>query len=197
MRLIIVRHGITEENVKRVYQGSIHGTLTEEGRRQIKDLALKLKDEKIDFIFSSDLKRAVDTTEEIAKFHKVPIYYTKELREKNGGVFEGRPKIEIEAAESEARSVMEFKPDGGESWQEFLDRIKKFTGSLAGKYSNDTLLISAHGFVARCLLSVYLHIPIEEFFGLRTYNTGILIIEVDGEKATKVKDEMFIYPEKK
>ena len=92
---------------------------------------------------------------------------------------------------------MEFKPERGESWWEFLGRIEKFTKGLYERYGNNTLLISTHGFVARCFLSIYLNIPIEELIRLHTRNTGILIIDVNKDGARKVKDEMFIYPDGK
>src|SRR3989338_4842950 len=49
---------------------------------QAKKVAAHLKNEKIDFIYSSDLRRAKDTAKEIAKYHKVKIFYTKELSER-------------------------------------------------------------------------------------------------------------------
>jgi len=57
MRLILVRHGETEENVAKITQGHMPSKLTKQGIEQAKKLALRLKDEKIDKIFVSDLKR--------------------------------------------------------------------------------------------------------------------------------------------
>jgi len=70
MKLIITRHGETEENKNRIIQGHIDGTLSQLGLEQAKKLAERLKDEKIDLIFSSDLGRALNTAKEVAKFHK-------------------------------------------------------------------------------------------------------------------------------
>jgi len=56
-RLIFVRHGETEENKAKIVQGQKHGKLSEEGLEQAKKVAERLKDEKIDFIYSSDLDR--------------------------------------------------------------------------------------------------------------------------------------------
>ncbi|MEJ2267962.1 MAG: histidine phosphatase family protein [Nanoarchaeota archaeon] len=83
MKLIIVRHGETEENLKKIWQGHLQGKLTKKGIEQAKKLANRLKDEKLDVIFSSDLDRASDTAKEIAKFHsEVPIYLVEDLRER-------------------------------------------------------------------------------------------------------------------
>ena len=77
------------ENVKHVTNGRGHGTLTKKGIRQAKAAGKKLRTKRIAAIYSSDLKRARDTAKHIAKFHKVPVYYTKALRELNYGPFEG------------------------------------------------------------------------------------------------------------
>ncbi|GBE19836.1 glucosyl-3-phosphoglycerate phosphatase [archaeon BMS3Abin17] len=72
MKLILVRHGETEENKRREIMGQKQGTLSSLGIEQAKKVAQRLKDEKIDYIFSSDLARASDTAKEIHKFHQNP-----------------------------------------------------------------------------------------------------------------------------
>ena len=79
MRIIVIRHGETFQNAKHILMGQSHGVLSRKGIKQIHILALKLKNQKIDFIFSSDLRRAKDTTKEIARYHDVPIIYTNYL----------------------------------------------------------------------------------------------------------------------
>ena len=66
MKLIITRHGETEENKAGIIQGHLPGHLSEAGIEQAKKVAFRLKDEKINFIYSSDLDRAADTAKEIA-----------------------------------------------------------------------------------------------------------------------------------
>jgi probable phosphoglycerate mutase len=79
MRLIVVRHGETKENSKKILMGHRHGTLSRKGVRQARETALRLSHEKIDIIFSSDLRRAKLTAKEIARYHNAPIVYTKHL----------------------------------------------------------------------------------------------------------------------
>ena len=54
-RVILVRHGQTEENIKQIIQGHNHGTLSDLGREQAMKVGEKLKDEDIGAIYSSDL----------------------------------------------------------------------------------------------------------------------------------------------
>ena len=77
LRFIIVRHGETVWNKEDRIQGHINIDLTEKGIEQAKSNAETLKGEKIDAIYSSDLSRAIVTTEHINKYHKCKIVQSK------------------------------------------------------------------------------------------------------------------------
>jgi broad specificity phosphatase PhoE len=94
MKLILTRHGETEENKLGIMQGHMPGKLSGLGIEQAKRLALRLKEERIDFIYSSDLARASDTAKAIAKYHpNTPIEFVEELRERDLGEFQGKKKV--------------------------------------------------------------------------------------------------------
>lgn len=191
MRLIIVRHGQTNHNVKGVVQGS-DVRLNKIGRRQAKKVALKLSREEIDIIFSSDLRRAADTAREIARFHKVPVYYVKELRERNAGEFEGMSHERFAGIiRASGVPLLDFKPEKGESLAEMSDRAGRFAGRICREYKGKTVLLVTHGGVVKALASLYFNTPPEEQFKLRTVNTGVLVLEVTGSRGRKVRDEMF------
>src|SRR3989344_1019640 len=84
-RIILVRHGESVANAKKVSQGKqdewIDTHLTEKGRDEARKVAQRLKKEKIGIIYSSDLKRAKETAEEINKFHSVKIKFDDRLRD--------------------------------------------------------------------------------------------------------------------
>ncbi len=194
MKLIIVRHGETEANVKGVLQGSLDTTLNKNGRIQARSLGLKLKSENIDVIFSSDLRRAKQTAEEIIRFHNSPVYYAKEIRERAGGIFEGKPYMLLkEAADKSGLPFEEYKPIDGESLTEVKSRMRLFLRKIYAKYRGKTVLIVTHGGVTRAIASIYLKVPIEELADVPTYNTGVLVISVQKARAKKLKDDMFIW----
>ncbi len=145
MNLILTRHGETIENSKGITQGHLHGELSKKGIEQAKKLALKLRGKKIDFVYSSDLKRAKDTTKEIIQFHsKVPIIYTNLLREKNHGEFNGKNKEEIEKII--LNKNLDFaNPKQGESIKQFVKRVKSFFDIIINKHKQDTILLVSHG----------------------------------------------------
>ena len=66
-KIVIVRHGQTEYNVKDILQGQLHVPLDEIGLIQAEKVAEKLQDELFDVVFSSDLKRAMQTAHPIVK----------------------------------------------------------------------------------------------------------------------------------
>ncbi len=190
MRLIIVRHGQTEGNVKKIMQGQSHGRLTREGRAQARGLGLRLKDEKIAVIYSSDLSRSVHTTREISKFHKAHVHHVKDLREMDVGIFEGR-SWELFSKRMRANKIRsQFRPKGGESYLDVKRRLEKFTLKLYKKHPRSTVLLSTHGIAIRCLMSIYLGIPLEETTKLHTRNAGVLILNVGKTGARKILDEI-------
>lgn len=83
MKLTIVRHAESVANSKKINQGNKNEwadtALTEKGLAQAKAVAKRLKDEDIEIIFCSTLKRAKETAEEINKFHNVAIKYDSRL----------------------------------------------------------------------------------------------------------------------
>ncbi len=187
MKLIIARHGETEENVKKIIQGQKYGKLTNKGIEQAKKLAQRLKNEKIDVIFSSDLQRAKDTTKEIAKFHKVPIYYVPELRERAQGIFEGEAYEELYKARKESGiSRVEFRPEGGENYIDIKKRAEKFLNEVFDKYKGKTVLLISHGGLIAILLAILLKKPIETFSPAQYHNAGVNIIEVGEGSEHKV-----------
>lgn len=89
MNLILVRHGETEWNRTGRCQGVADIDLNHNGKKQIGELARSLKDEDISAVYSSDLKRAVETAEEIASYHKLKVRIDRDFREMDQGELEG------------------------------------------------------------------------------------------------------------
>ena len=139
---MLIRHGETYENLKGIIQGQLQGRLTEKGISQAKELALKLKDEKFDMIYSSDLGRAKDTTKEILKFHNnIPVVYLKELRERRLGVDEGKSTVL-----GGWRRLGEI--EGAESLEELKQRSINFFNNILDKNNSRNLVVSHRGVIA-------------------------------------------------
>ncbi len=191
MRLIIVRHGQTDDNVKKVIAGQGADTfLNANGILQAKKAGHHLRNENVNIAYVSDQSRAVQTAKEILEFHpSVKLVKDKKLRERNYGEFEGRPSREVTAAiEATALPFEHYKPKGGESHTQVQARIGKFFEGLLKKYPNGTILIVSHGRAISALLLKILDKPItkENHELHRPENTGFSIVEIFQDKPVKV-----------
>ena len=186
MKLIITRHGETEENVRGVIQGHLQGVLTEKGIEQAKQLGILLKDETIDYIYSSDLARCVDTAREIIKLHKdSPVEYTKELREIYLGKWQGKTKQEI--GYSSNKSLGMNVPVDGETLEELFIRATNLLRFLLGKHVNDTVLLVGHKKINNALISVIEGKDIGEMMSMKYQdNAGIKVVEVSKDLLIKI-----------
>ncbi len=187
MKLILVRHGETEENARRIIQGHGEGTLSKKGISQAKKVAIRLKDENIDKIYVSDLKRAVDTAKEIIKYHpNAGVIYEPRLRERNLGVLEGKPaEYFSEALENSGRDVFTFVPEGGESIPELKERIIQFFYDLIKTEQNSTVLLISHGGPIGDFLLHIFNLPNEKFKEYHPKNTAVTFLEID-DKANPI-----------
>ena len=181
MILILTRHGETVENVTGIIQGQTDGHLTEKGVQQAKLLAKRLKDEKIDVIYSSDLGRTRNTTKEIIKFHKCPVHYIKELRERYLASFEGKHFSEVPWGD---------QPGDLETLEAMRERAKKLIDTTYDKHPNETVLFVGHGALNSMMLSVIknVHFTLEQYRkGIQDQkNTAVSIFELTEDKNHKI-----------
>jgi len=175
MKIIIVRHGETLGNISGIYQGNSPGKLSEPGKNQAKKLALRLKDEKIDHIFSSDLTRAIEILDEIKTHHSnIPFTLTKELREVNFGSWEGKTKQELGFKESYKPPL----PKDAETKEELYNRAKAFLEEINQKYEDKTILLVTHNATIKALIAVLNGKSYENIKNMETqHNTGVNIFE--------------------
>ncbi len=187
MKLIITRHGETEENVAGILQGHLPGKLSANGIEQAKKVALRLKNEKFNFIYSSDLNRAANTAKEIAKYHpNTKIEFVENLRERNMGEFQGKKKSEFgwDAKDQKATFI---EPKEGETMEEVYNRAESFLHKIIHKHHNDSVLFVCHGGVGRALIAVVTgkdHTEIKLIESLQ--NTSISSFEIDEDKNHKI-----------
>jgi broad specificity phosphatase PhoE len=180
MRLIIVRHGETNENVGNIIQGQKYGTLSERGKEQVKSVSERLKSEKIDVIISSDLERTKDTSLIIAKNQPgVPVEYDALLREKSLTTFEGKIVAEYQVDRKKSGLPKHlYRTPGGENYVDLCERSKKFLNHILPKYNGKTVLVVSHGGMIKALLSVALNEPIEQAVNYIVPNTAVTILEI-------------------
>lgn len=163
MNLILTRHGETEDNLKKIAQGWKDTILSKTGVEQAKKLAKRLKDEKIDVIYSSDLKRASKTAKEVNKYHNKKIILDKRIREINKGDNSGKFSFEVEKTHPE-RGVDWHKKrhPNGESFEDLRERVKDFLDYLSKKHTDETILIVTHGGTLLTFKNLFENKPFKE-----------------------------------
>ncbi len=187
-RLLLVRHGITEFNSTRRFNGYSDIEMNAVGYRQVERLRDRLANEKIDAVYSSDLKRALVTAEVISSNHKVDIVTCPELREINYGDVEGLTFGEIsrlypEVAELITNFSSQLKFPGGESFKGFVERTSKFVDRLEKHAQSETILIVSHSGPLKVLVCHLLGIDQSYWRQIRIDNASLSIVETYPQRA--------------
>jgi len=166
----ILRHGESLRQIKKIslcWPEKIHCPLTKKGIEEVEVSAKKLKNKKIDLIFSSDLLRTKQSTEILAKETGAKIIFDKRLREYNAGTMNGKdPKLIWEFLEKK-QNIISAKPPGGESFIEIKKRTLGFLNDINKKYKEKNLLIVSHEFPLTILEWSLLGWPLEKIIKLR------------------------------
>lgn len=184
----MVRHGDTEFNSARRFQGHSDIELSVAGYRQAERLRDRLAAEKIDIIYSSDLKRALATAGVISSKHKASIITCPELREINYGKLEGLTFEEISRLYPKVADwCVNWSPQlrfpGGESFDELKERVSRFPSRLKKHTLEQTMLIVAHGGPLRLLLCYLLELDLWHWRQFQLNVGSLSIVEMYPEIA--------------
>jgi broad specificity phosphatase PhoE len=144
--LILVRHGETDWNRDRRYQGHADPPLNEAGRAQAHELAGSLEELELDAIYTSDLRRAAETAEIIHAGRDIPLWRERGLREIDVGSWSGLTRAEIEERFPGAEH------HDGETPEAMRERVVGTVTAIAGRHDGERLLIVSHGGALRALL---------------------------------------------
>src|SRR5919201_202690 len=131
VRILLTRHGETVSNVEGRWQGQTDSPLTERGLAQARELARVLRNEPLQAIYASDLGRAFDTAQEVARPHGLEVIAEKRLRELDVGRWTGRLGTEIRESEPDLIALWRNRPaelqiPGGETLAQAQQRALAF-----------------------------------------------------------------------
>jgi broad specificity phosphatase PhoE len=146
--IFLARHGETDWNSERRWQGHADRPLNDVGRAQARELAESLADRTIDVVYSSDLLRAHETALIVAERLALPVDVDPGLREVDVGDWSGRVHTEIEGLDPDGyRRWQEGGKGwaGGESYEEMGERVVAAVLRLAARHPGETVLIVTHG----------------------------------------------------
>jgi broad specificity phosphatase PhoE len=124
-RLYLIRHGEIGSPQEKRFYGSTDLPLSEKGRQQARLLAQRLSSERVDMIFSSPLKRALETAGPIAVGHNLDLKVMPDLGEVNFGDWEGVRWDDIRRGDSDrwAADPWSIAPPAGETFAALHARV--------------------------------------------------------------------------
>ena len=170
-RIVLWRHGRTSWNAEQRFQGQSDIPLDEVGLRQAEQAARLLAELDPELIISSDLARARETAESLARITGVPVSPDARLRETFAGSWEGLTRRELEQnfgddlASWSAGSMI--RPGGGETRVEVAERmVEAIEESVAGLRPGRTLVVATHGGAARAATGALLGLPTDHWAAL-------------------------------
>lgn len=187
-RLYLVRHGETDWNKENRCQGCIDIELNEEGIRQAKAVASRLKDEEIDIIYSSTLKRAFRTAEIINTCINKEIIKDSSLNEINFGEWEGLTFDEMKLRPDYNYNEWRLNPHrvtfpGEGSLQKVSDRCLGFVKEIINSNSDKNILIVSHGGILKLVVLGILGIGLDAYSKFYMANASLSIIVLDKTRA--------------
>ena len=151
-RFCLVRHGETNWNAERRLQGHTDIHLNTRGLAQAEQMARALKKINLQFdvLYTSDLHRAAKTAQAIEQLFQISAIADKSLRERHLGALQGlttdeAPHSEPDLWVSHLNRDIHQELRGGESIQQFSDRIKTALEHIRERYQGKTILLVSHG----------------------------------------------------
>lgn len=181
--LLLVRHGVTPDNKRLVFQGHGGSPLDEEGVAQAKLVGARLAKLPIAAVWSSDLARAQGTAQEIAVFHNLPVESDPRLREVDVGAWSGLPREELEVQFPDEwaawRRGEDVRRGGGETYAECGARMAATLREIREANFGKIVVCVSHGGAIRSGTAQIVGIPSNKLAPLR--NTSLTAIEWTGE----------------
>ena len=194
LHLMLVRHGETDWNVQRRYQGQTDVPLSGFGMRQAELVAERLTGDKINAVYASDLSRAWETAQFIAGASGLEVSPEPRLRELKFGILEGLTFEEAEKQYPEmiAAWLDNFNntPDGAETIDQFTARIVSLLDDLKQKHNKQVVLLVGHGGSLSEILRVILGLSPEKrwYFEMENASLSEVLISEDYVSLKRLND---------
>lgn len=155
MKIYVVRHGQTDYNIKKVFQGHIDIPLNETGEKQAQETASKFRNIEVDMILVSPLQRTLQTAKPISQITGVPITIEERLIERSFGDMEGHQNREDWNIKMMLDYEKNYDIENIEPIQSLFKRVYDFLDEITEKYKDKNLVLVTHGAVSQ---------PIECYF---------------------------------
>ena len=185
--LLLARHGETDWNRERRWQGHADRPLTRRGLEQARALAARLAEAELDAIYASDLRRARGTAATVAGKLRLPLETRRELREVDVGSWSGLTRGEAATRFPEAFARWERGEIGwadGETYDAMSERILAAVRGIADRHPNGRVLVVTHAGPIRAIHAAALGLHVHTYRRMRPVEPNARLSAVcveDGE----------------
>ena len=178
-KFILARHGETVWNIEKIYRGRADVNLDEMGIKQAELLGNYLSHWGLEAIYSSPLRRALDTANIIARYQKIGVHIAEDLIDFDYGEWQSLPEQEAKrlypALHNEWHSnPHKVKMPGGESLEDVRRRVIKVVNDVLARYQGSVVLVS-HRVVNKALICYLLGLDNSYFWNIKQDVGGITI----------------------
>lgn len=196
--LFLLRHGATRLNLEKPYklQGSgVDEPLAPLGVEQAKAARDLLRVVPLKAVYSSPMKRAMETASVVASTHALPVLPITELREGSVGRWENRTWEEIQVTETEAYQRFINEPgvhgySGGENFQQVLHRVKPVFTELLRKHRGQAIAVVGHQIVNRVVVGELMGLSMKDARRVKFSNGGVTVISLENDQPILVSLNM-------
>lgn len=179
-KLYLIRHCQSMGNIQHRFQGRFDADVSPDGEKQLELLGLRFRNEPIDVIYTSPLKRARATAEAVAKYHPgIAVIAEPGFTEIDCGRMENLLLSEVAKLFPEVAMNWDKSPDlcefpGGETMREVYERVNGALDRVIADNPGKTIVITTHGGALR---NIYARVQFGELTGIRESevfgNTGV------------------------
>jgi len=188
VRILLARHGQTEWNAQRRFQGKTDVPLNESGLNEARMLAVRLKNWPVDVIYTSPFSRALETAKIVSDLNvnAARLEVRSELEEMSFGNWEKLSVHDVaksfpgryEAWKDDPSKVV---PPGGESFEDVVKRVKPVLDDILNREDREVLIV-AHGGVIRAIVVLLLGLSPSGIWHMRLDNCALVgLVSKDGK----------------
>lgn len=158
LQLVYETHSISTDNERGIATGWLPGELSEQGRLLARNLGERRQNDAFACVFTSDLRRAVETARIAFLGHDIEVREDARLRECNYGRLNGAPVADLFPR---SRFIDQPYP-GGESYRDCVERMRSFLVDVAIELDRNRVLVIAHSAQRWALRHLIEGVPLEE-----------------------------------
>ena len=189
--ILLARHGESDWNRSKRWQGFADRPLTDLGRQQASELAKRLEDSELDAVYSSDLQRARETAQIVAQTKGLDVQTTPDLREVDVGSWSGLTRAEAEERHPEQYARWLQGGEGwedGETYDQLGERVVRAIRRIAKAHEGERVLVVAHGGTIRAIHAAALGVDVHTYRRIQRVepNATLSAVCVEADRLTEL-----------